>query len=87
MSVIQQTQSDNYYKYTCNIHTHIPEEHNNNDKSILTTFELIGKEISFVEHLCEFCEAKYINGEKITLIYFCIILLLCMHTLINYNFI
>ena len=40
------------------IHTHIPEEHNNNDKSIVTTFELTGTGTVFGEQLCEFCGAK-----------------------------
>ena len=47
--------------HTCNIHTHIPEEHNNNDKSTVTTFELKGTGILFAEHLCEICGAKLVN--------------------------
>ena len=41
--------------HTCNVHTYIPEEHNNNDKSIVTTFELTGTGKAFAEHLCVFC--------------------------------
>ena len=40
------------------VHTHIPEEHNNNDKSIVTTFKLTGTRKVFVKHLCEICGAK-----------------------------
>ena len=40
------------------IHTHIPEEHNNNDKSTVITFEMIGTGKAFAEHLCKFCGAK-----------------------------
>ena len=44
--------------HTCNIYTYIPEEYNNNDKSIVTTFELKGTGILFAEHLSEICGAK-----------------------------
>ena len=49
------------YTHPCNIHTHIPEELNNNDKSIVTTFELMVTEILFVVHLCEISGAKQAN--------------------------
>ena len=51
-----------YMQHTyIHIHTHIPEEHNNNDKSMVTTFEQTGTGKAFWEYLCEICGAKQVN--------------------------
>ena len=42
----------------CIVYIHIPEEYNNNDKSIVTIFELKVTGKAFAAYVCEFCGAK-----------------------------
>ena len=46
------------------------EEHNNNDESIVTTFELTATGKAFVEYLCKICGAKKLNIQYSCVYYY-----------------